>query len=47
MYKSNRRLTYMEIGEPKKFHEHVPQPVELPLPAEQPVEQPQPEEVPA
>lgn len=38
----------MEIGEPKKFHENVPQPQELPLPApqelptkkEEPVEQP-------
>ena len=41
----------MEIGEPKKMHEDVPQPKELPLrrekPAEQPVEVPDKEEVPA
>jgi hypothetical protein len=30
----------MEIGEPKKFHEHVPQPETLPLKKEEPIEQP-------
>jgi len=41
----------MEIGEPKKMHEEVPQPKELPLkkdnPVEQPVEVPDKEGVPA